>query len=149
MRTVNPKRAVLLILFLVSQLWAVSAFAIDPPDSVEKTFREKFPKAESNKWIKTGEKPKEYMAEFILGTERLKAFFDAKGNLIETEKEIDANKLPLLVKQALETQFQHFKVLKCFEIVKNDRRHAYELVIKSDGVKTTLIMSEDGYMIAR
>lgn len=149
MQTVNPKNALHTLTFLFTQLLALSTFAIDPPDSVEKNFKEKFPQAEGNKWLHTGEKHREYVAEFTLSKDKVKAYFDAKGNFVETEKEIDSDKLPVLVKQALETQFQHFKIIKSYEIVKSDNKHAYELTIKSDGVKTTLIMSQDGYMIAR
>ncbi|MES2558117.1 MAG: PepSY-like domain-containing protein [Bacteroidota bacterium] len=149
MQTVNPFRAILLVLVLLTQLWALPAYALDPPDSVEKAFKEKFPNADGNKWTHTGDKPREYVVEFNEGNRKMKAFYDSKGTLIETEYEINPDQLPLLVKQALETQFQHFKILKSYVIERNDNPHAYELTIKSDGVKTVLIMSKDGYMIAR
>ncbi|MES2779487.1 MAG: PepSY-like domain-containing protein [Bacteroidota bacterium] len=149
MRTVNLLRSTLFTLLVFSQLLAANAFAADPPDSVEKTFKEQFPQAENYKWIVTNEKNKEYAVEFTLGRDKLKAYYNTNGNLVETEKEMNPDLLPALVKQALETQFQHFKIIKSLVIEKNNKVSSYELVIKSDGVKTTMIMSTDGYMIAR
>lgn len=144
MYTVNPKRVVLFITLLLTQLWSLSAFAIDPPDSVEKMFREKFPEAKGSKWIITEEPSKEYVVEFTNGKEQMKASFDKKANLVETEKKMNSKLLPESIKRILKYQFLHYKVLKCSEIRTQNNTIEYKMAIKTSGDKMTILMSSEG-----
>jgi hypothetical protein len=112
-------------------------------------FKQQFPGAVKHRWVVSLDKGKEYKVDFFFKSTKYKAYFNQDGKLVEVEKEIHPSDLPNLVQQSLATQFQHYKVLKSYVIEKNDSVNAYEMTVKSDGVKTTLIMSRDGYMIAR
>ena len=77
------------------------------PAAAKSGFAAKFPTAQKVKW--SVEKPGEFEAEFTLNKVETSALFDAKGNLLETETEINAKELPQAVKATLAKDFAEYK----------------------------------------
>lgn len=147
MQLINPIKTVLFIGTLFIQFSNLRTFAMDPPDSVERSFKEKFPQAEKSKWTSSGEKSKGYVANFSLGKEKITAYFDEKGTFLKSEKKFNSKHLPEIIFRVLETQFQKYRILNCYEVTKHNGEKKYKIMIKSDGVKTALLMSEQGNWI--
>jgi hypothetical protein len=78
------------------------------PAAAKSGFAAKFPTVQKVKW--SIEKPGEFEAEFKLNGEEASALVDAKGNLIETETEIEESELPETVKAALIKDFVGYKL---------------------------------------
>jgi hypothetical protein len=123
----------------------------DPSNSVMQAFTQKFPHADRIKWGKTAEEKKPLVADFTVNKTRMRAFFDKNGNLVETEKEIDFKELPERVVLSIRTQYPNDRILKAFEIEKEQNQNAsiYEVVLKTENEKTSLIVSKDGYFTSR
>jgi len=68
----------------------------------------KFPTAKKVKW--SVEKAGEFEAEFTLNKVETSVLFDAKGNLLETEVEIEETELPQAVKATLTKDFASYKL---------------------------------------
>lgn len=147
MLPINPVKTVLYFGVLIIQCTALQSFAMDPPDSVEKTFKEKFPHAEKSKWTTVGEKNPGYVASFFVGNEKITAYFDEKGAFVESEKKHNTKHLPDIIFRVLETQFQKYRILNCYEVTTNNGEKKYKITLKSDGVKTALLMSQQGNWI--
>jgi uncharacterized membrane protein YkoI len=68
------------------------------PVAVKQAFEKAYPSAKETKWDKEG---KDYEASFEQGKEELSVVFDAKGQVLEVEKEIEFSALPAAVQTAL------------------------------------------------
>lgn len=77
------------------------------PEAVQSGFAAKFSTVQKVKW--SIEKPGEFEAEFTLNKVETSALFDAKGNLLETETEINEKELPKTVKTMLTKDFGKYK----------------------------------------
>jgi uncharacterized membrane protein YkoI len=68
------------------------------PEIIKSALTNAYPKAKDVEWDKEG---KGYEASFENGNEELSVVLDAKGKIIETEKEIEFSALPDTIKMAL------------------------------------------------
>ena len=68
------------------------------PVAIKQAFEKSYPNAKSTKWDKEG---KDYEASFEQGKEELSVVFDAKGQVLEVEKEVEFSALPAAVQSAL------------------------------------------------
>lgn len=68
------------------------------PVAVKQAFEKAYPSAKETKWDKEG---KDYEASFEQGKDELSVVFDAKGQVLEVEKEIEFSALPAAVQTAL------------------------------------------------
>jgi hypothetical protein len=143
MLTTNPSKVALFI----TVFFHLHAFAIDPPDSIEKAFKEKFPRVANSKWTVNKQQSNAYTAEFTFEKERIKAHFDMNGNYLESEKKFSIKYLPETIPQVLETQFERYSIQKCIEVTKPNGEKKYKIAIKSQGNKTYLVMSKEGNWI--
>lgn len=68
------------------------------PAAVKQAFEKAYPSAKSAKWDMEG---KDFEASFEQGKEELSVVFDAKGQVLEVEKEVELSALPAAVQVAL------------------------------------------------
>lgn len=115
---------------------------VTPPDAVLKAFAVKFPKAEKVKWGM--EDKTEYEAEFILNGIEESANFNAAGNWIETECEIDINALPKGVSDAVAKIYAGWTITEANKVETAGNGTIYETDIKKDGKKTEVAFKADG-----
>lgn len=78
------------------------------PAAAKSGFTTKFPTAKKVKW--SIEKPGEFEVDFTLNNVEQSALVDPKGNIIETEIEIEKSELPQEVKAALAKDFAGYKL---------------------------------------
>jgi uncharacterized membrane protein YkoI len=101
-------------------------------DEVKTALNKAYPNATDVEWDKEG---KDFEASFENGDEELSVVFDAIGNILETEKEIEFTELPEVVKAALEGK----KISEAAIITKNGKTFYEAEVAGKD-----LIFDENG-----
>lgn len=96
------------LLFVAAVLLAAPAFAQKEsvPAVVKAEFAKRYPGAQRVKWEK---EETNFEAEFRLGNEEMSAVFDAKGNQLEAEKEIQVSQLPDAVQAYLKREGKKIK----------------------------------------
>jgi Putative beta-lactamase-inhibitor-like, PepSY-like len=126
-------------------LFVVCSYAATPPESVKKTFNQKYPTATKVKWGM--EKANEWEAEFIFNGEKLAANFKEDGTWVETEHKIKFNQLPMAVAEAYNKTFLDWKIIEVdrTETVKNGV--IYEIDMKKGKEKKTAAYKEDGTVV--
>lgn len=151
----QPQKAVLKVLtFVFILFFSLAGFTQDdkdtnPPTNIAQKFSERFPKADRIKWEKIEEDKKPFIAQFTLDKVDMRAFFDKNGNLVEVEKAINPKELPERVLLSIRTQYPHEKIIRAYDIEKDQKNHLYEVVLKTDLGKTSLVVSKDGYFTSR
>ena len=137
--------AILIVLLFTTQVKSENI----PPSNVLHSFQQLFPTAKKSKWLVTGIKSKEFKVNYRLDNVIMISYFDTNGKLIETEKEIVATTVPEKILNSLVTQYEDYRILNAMEITQDNKVVSYELTIKSDGLKTTVVLSKDGFFTAR
>jgi hypothetical protein len=93
------------------------------PANIVKAFKAKYPKTEKVKWeLEKGN----YEAEFELNEVETSVLLDAKGNITETETEIEYTQLPPKVKEYLMTKLGNKKITEAAVIVDAKGTKMYE-----------------------
>lgn len=117
------KKGLLLLAFIFGT--SLLAFAQKtPPQAVATTFHQKFPDVKAPKWGQ--EKNGEWEAEFDRGNAEMSANFNAAGQWLETETEINVSDLPAPVQAALKGK----KVKEAAKIVRADGSTVYEAEVR-------------------
>ncbi|MCB0478005.1 MAG: PepSY-like domain-containing protein [Crocinitomicaceae bacterium] len=113
------------------------------PTPVKTSFANNFPNAQNEKWSKDGS---DYEVEFENDRVEYEVVFDAKGNILQTEKEVDIESLPSKVKIYLAENFaQHTPegaVLKS-----EGGKDFYEVEYESEGKEIELVFDSNGNFI--
>ena len=99
----------------------------DVPASVKTAFQKNFPQAKVEKWEKEGTN---FEAEFKLNRTEQSVLFDAQGNLLETEVEIELNQLPKGVLEYVKANYKGQKVKEAAKITDAKGTVIYEAEIK-------------------
>ncbi len=99
----------------------------DVPASVKTAFQKNFPQAKVEKWEKEGSN---FEAEFELNKTEQSVLFDAQGNLLETEVEIELNQLPKGVLEYVKANYKGQKVKEAAKITDAKGTLTYEAEIK-------------------
>jgi len=113
-KQIMTKKIVLMSIILGSVALGTQAQEIVVPDVVKSALTNAYPKAKDVEWDKEG---KDFEASFENGKEELSVVFDAKGKILETEKEIEFSTLPDTIKMALKGK----KVSEAAIITKNGK----------------------------
>lgn len=95
------KKIVLMAFVVTATLQGVSAQDLkkgEVPEIVQKAFAKAYPKITDVDWEKEGD---DYEAAFEDSKEEFSVVIDAKGNILEVEKEIKKEDLPAAVKTAV------------------------------------------------
>jgi Putative beta-lactamase-inhibitor-like, PepSY-like len=109
----------------------------DVPNAVKAAFQKQYPTASDVKWEKEGEK---FEASFDLNKIDNSVLFDAKGNLLETEVEIELNQLPKTILDYVATNYKGQKIKEAAKITDAKGVLTYEAEIKGKD----LIFDEKG-----
>lgn len=100
------------------------------PQVVKDAFKKQFPGAEEVKWNKEGVN---FEASFEKNENDMSAVIDAKGNILETEVDIEINELPQAVQDYLAKNYAGKKINEAAKIVDAKGTLTYEAEIdKSD-----------------
>jgi hypothetical protein len=99
----------------------------DVPAPVKNAFQKQYPTASDVKWDKEGEK---FEASFDLNKTDNSVLFDAQGNILETEVEIELNQLPKGVLEYVKANYKGQKVKEAAKITDAQGKVTYEAEIK-------------------
>ncbi len=122
------KLAIMIVAGLVSTCtFAQKMQEKDVPASVKSTFKKDYPSIKEVKWEKEGDK---YEASFDLNKIDNSVLFDASGNVIETEVEIELNQLPSGVMDYVKSHYGGQKVKEAAKITDTKGTVTYETEIK-------------------
>ena len=122
------KLALLAVAALITSLtFAQKIQEKDLPVSVIKAFQKNFPQAKVETWEKEGSN---FEAEFELNHVEQSVLFDAQGNLLETEAEIELNQLPKVVLEYVKANYKGQRVKKAAKITDAKGTVTFEAEIK-------------------
>lgn len=99
----------------------------DVPAAVKTTFQKSYPNTKEVKWDKEGDK---YEASFDVNKIDNSVLFDANGNIIETEVEIELSQLPAGIVEYVKTHYSGQKVKEGAKITDTKGVITYEAEIK-------------------
>ena len=122
------KLALMIVAAMITSLsFAQKIQEKDVPDSVKASFQKNYPNIKEVKWDKEGEK---YEASFDLNKIDNSVLFDAQGNLLETEVEIELNQLPKGVLEYVKANYKRQNVKEAAKITDAKGIVVYEAEIK-------------------
>lgn len=104
-----------------------------------------YPKAENIRWDKENTN---FEVNFKVNDVEMSIIFDAKGNLLETETEIERDSLPDAVKTALSKEFNGYEIREAARIVK-DGKTTFESELKKGKSKLDAIFRPDGMLVKK
>jgi len=99
----------------------------DVPASVKTAFQKNFPQVKADKWEKEGVN---FEVEFEMNKSEQSVLFDAQGNLLETEIEIELNQLPKGVLEYVMANYKGQNVKEAAKITDVKGIVTYEAEIK-------------------
>lgn len=120
------------VIIMVSGMISSGAFAQkiqdkDVPAAVKVTFEKSYPNTKEVKWDKEGDK---YEASFDVNKVDNSVLFNANGNIIETEVEIELNQLPSGILDYVKTHYKGQNVKEGAKITDTKGVVTYEAEIK-------------------
>jgi len=122
------KLALIMVAAMITSLtFAQKLQEKDVPAPVKTAFQKNFPQAKAEKWEKEGGN---FEAEFELNKSEQSVLFDAQGNLLETEVEIELNKLPKGVLEYVKANYKGQHVKEAEKIADAKGTVTYEVEIK-------------------
>jgi hypothetical protein len=128
-------------LLLTAGLSSVFAGNDQNPDrKVLEGFNQEFARAEYVTWSKQDDFDK---ATFLLGGNRVVAFFNQEGKLEGSAREIDFTQLPLVIMIAVEKRFTNAEIYKVTEI-SNENGTSYRLELEANNKKYKIKADQDG-----
>ena len=97
------------------------------PTNVKSSFQKNYPAVKNVKWDKEGDK---YEASFDLNKNDNSVLMDAKGNIIETEVEVELNQLPQGILDYVKTKYAGKQAKEGAKITDAEGKVTYEVEIK-------------------
>lgn len=130
------------MLLLVGGVYGQEKKASNIPEAAIKAFASKFSEAKKAKW--SLEKSGEYEVEFILAGAECSAVYDGKGNLVESETELEEKDLPASIRDYIAKDYSGFmlgeisktvngKGVQTFEVEVSKNKQSLELVFDANG----------------
>ena len=108
------KLALMMVAAMITSLtFAQKMKEKDVPSTVKTSFQKIFPQSNVEKWEKEGDN---FEAEFELNKSEQSVLFDAQGNIIETEIEIELSQLPNRVLDYVKTNYKRLSVKEAAKI---------------------------------
>jgi hypothetical protein len=126
------KKLILATAFL--GIFAATAFALgnnDAPAAVKSKFASLYPKVTKVKWDK---EDTNWEAGFELDKVEMSCLFDATGNLLATESEIDISSLPRAAIEYMSKNYAGEKIKEAAKIVDSKNITTYEAEIKDGDI---------------
>jgi len=115
----------------------------DVPDAVVQSFTKQFPQIKDANWSKENN---QYEVNFEQNDNAMSATYDAQGNHIETETELNTNQLPQPVQSTIASQFSDYKLKEAAKIV-NDNGTSYEAELHKGEKSFDVIFNADGKVL--
>ncbi|HPG11750.1 MAG TPA: PepSY-like domain-containing protein [Chitinophagaceae bacterium] len=115
------------------------------PEPVKQAFHSKFPGAQNISWSK--ESKTEFEAEFINEGKNVSANFDKNGDWVIIETVINETETPDAVKKSVLSKYPGTVFISIEKTERPGKAVSYEVVIKENGKKQELELSEDGTFI--
>jgi hypothetical protein len=132
---------------MISNLLATLAATLflggpDVPPAAKAHFTKLHPNATHISWQKEG--ADKYEVEFKDKHQEYSATYSAKGDLLETEREIKQDVLPVAVLAAAQKINPKAKLVEFAEITRADKKVVYEVELKEKGKSTDVLFTQDG-----
>jgi hypothetical protein len=108
-------------------MMSVVSFGQNIPTPVKNAFQQKFPNVQKVKWDK---EKNNYEASFQINKVDNSLLFDANGNLLETEVEIQINQLPKGIANYINSNYKGQKIKEGAKIVDAKGTVTFEAEIK-------------------
>lgn len=123
------KKFILLIavVFMISSSYAQVLTLTDVPANISKVFVKSHPKVTTVEWAKAGEN---FKANYVVDSTDRSVTYNAKGNTIETEKQITVASLPTLTIKYVNENFKDAYVKKSSKITSAKGKVTYSVKIK-------------------
>lgn len=123
------KKLILLIavVFMISSSFAQVLTLTDVPANVSKVFVKSHPKVTTVEWAKAGDN---YKANYVVDSTDRSVTYNAKGNTVETEKQISVASLPTLTIKYVNENFKDAYVKKSSKITSARGKVTYCVKIK-------------------
>ncbi|MDP4731356.1 MAG: PepSY-like domain-containing protein [Flavobacteriales bacterium] len=122
------KLALMMVAAMITSLtFAQKLQEKDVPAPVKTAFQKNFPQAKVEKWEKEGIN---FEAEFELNKSEQSVLFDAQGDIIETEIEIEISELPYGIVDYVKTNYKGQSVKEAAKISDTKGTLTYEAEIK-------------------
>ncbi len=122
------KLALMMVAAMITSLtFAQKLQEKDVPASVKTAFQKNFPQVKADKWEKEGVN---FEVEFEMNKSEQSVLFDAQGNLLETEIEIELNQLPKGVLEYVMANYKGQNVKEAAKITDVKGIVTYEAEIK-------------------
>jgi hypothetical protein len=132
------KKILLMIALMLFIGFRISGQKVKPvPESVRKTFSQKFPNIKRVIWDNSN--IKEWEAEFRINRKEYSAIFDINGKWIKTCHEINKSEIPSAVKATLNKEFEGYKIQEsemCETAV--SKVYQFELIKEADKIETII-----------
>ncbi len=93
------------------------------PKEVIAAFHEKFPGITPSEW----EMEAQYEADFSVNGKEVEVTFDAEGNIVQIEYEIDVEELPEAVINAIEEAYPYCEIIEAERVENEDGDVLYEV----------------------
>lgn len=112
---------------------------------VNEHFAAAFKNAKNVAWKTTDKFDK---ASFVLGGEKIQAFYDAEGELLGTSKTMAFDKLPKSALQIITTRYTYpgYQLQDCIEFVKTTNEKNYYVSLSNKNVTVILEITEEGVL---
>lgn len=122
------KLALMMVVVMITTLTVAQKLQVkDVPAPVKTAFQKNFPQAKAEKWEREGDS---FEAEFELNETEQSVLFDALGNLLETEIEIELNQLSKVVLDYVEAKYKRKNVKEAAKITDAKGAVTYEVETK-------------------
>lgn len=117
---------------------------VDVPQKVIISFQKTFPQAKDVEWSMENET--DFEAEFNSEGKEMSACFTQEGEWIETEMELDVDKLPKHIVAAFENNYAGFEIDESEWIETTDFK-GYEIEIEKGDKKLKIFITESGEIV--
>ena len=132
--------AITIAMFFVTFGFAQKMHAKNIPENVRLSFQKKYPTIKNAKWDREGDK---YEASFDLNEKENAVLIDAKGNVLETEIEVELKQLPKSIIDYIKANYAERKAKGGAKITDAKGVITYEVEIKG----MDLIFDSNGIFI--
>ncbi len=121
----------------------------DLPPAVQKTVQEQYKGATIHGFSSEKENGQTiYEAELTLNGRNQDVSMDAKGTVLEVEKQVDLDSLPAAVREGLRKKAGTGRIAKVETLTKKGKLVAYEAVVQTGGKKSEIQVGPDGNALA-
>lgn len=118
---------------------------IEIPESVKKSFVQKFPSAQDVRW--DGDATTHYEVEFVIDGKEKTAIFLVDGTFKEIETEIKLSELPKRVVKSIEKKFPLSKIVFALKVQRRNNSDAYVVAVDTGIEELDITLDAMGYEV--